>query len=66
MTRFRIAAAGWVDPARQDCTGVEIREAVVEDGWEIAGHRATVRELGTPTECTASPSNRRRKMAGQP
>ena len=53
MTRFRIAAAGWVDPARQDCTGVEIREAVVEDGWEIAGHRATVRELGTPTECTA-------------
>ena len=34
MTRFWIAAAGWVDPARQDCTGVEIREAVVEDGWD--------------------------------
>ena len=36
---------------------------VVPDGREIAGHRVTARELGTPTECTASPSNRRRKMA---
>ena len=45
------AAGGWISPSLKDSTDQEYR---VADGFEIAGHRATVRELrqrGVDIEC---------------
>ena len=47
------AAGGWMSPALRDCTDVE-RGGRLLDGFEIAGHRETVRELrarGIDIEC---------------
>lgn len=43
-------AGGWVSPAMADCSFVHIRDQgdrteILQDGFEIAGHRATVEEL---------------------
>jgi len=48
QARILIAeAGGWVDPALQDCSLVEIRDSfvTVADGWEAAGHRETLAYL---------------------
>ncbi|MEW6754329.1 MAG: DUF362 domain-containing protein [Candidatus Latescibacterota bacterium] len=45
---------GWVGPAQQDCTGVDLGGARVVDGFELSGHRRTVAELrgrGIDIEC---------------
>jgi uncharacterized protein (DUF362 family) len=40
------ATAGWLHPALQDCSLVDIRQGTeIVDGWQIAGHSATVAEL---------------------
>ena len=38
-------AGGWMSPSLRDCTDVEMYGDHVEDGFDMAGHRATVREL---------------------
>lgn len=48
-------AGGWMSPALKDCTDVEMRDPEgIVDGFEVAGHRATVAELrerGIDIEC---------------
>ena len=38
-------AGGWMSPAFRDCTDVEVSGRNLQDGFEVAGHRATVEEL---------------------
>ena len=55
-------AGGWVSPSLADCSLVNIRSGadraeVLQDGFEIAGHRATVTELqgmASISTCTIS------------
>lgn len=47
-------AGGWMSPALQDCTQIEMRGGGVEDGFEVAGHRQTaadLRQMGIDIEC---------------
>ena len=56
-------AGGWMSPALKDSTDQEYR---LEDGFEIAGHRATVRELrqrGVDIECVDLNFDRPVRMA---
>ena len=48
------AAGGWISPALRDCTDARTFGNMNADGFELSGHRATVRELrarGVDIEC---------------